>query len=92
VVALRALIGECGAAICGAPRAEGETAMASFVMSPVLKWSLVTIGGAVVAHQAIKIYRDARARDERANRSTIHDRGPYPTLRRDPVSGEFRIS
>jgi hypothetical protein len=67
--------------------------MPSFLLSPVLKWSLAALGGAMVVHWAVREAR--RINDELANarrvKAKITDAENRPTLRRDPATGEYRL-
>ena len=66
--------------------------MPAFLLSPLVKWSLVTLGGAMVVHWVVKEAR--RINDEldsrRQVRVRVADRENRPTLRRDPRTGEYR--
>ena len=66
--------------------------MPAFLLSPLVKWSLATLGGAMVVHWAVKEAR--RINDELEARSRVKvrvtDRENRPTLRRDPSTGEYR--
>lgn len=67
--------------------------MPSFLLSPVLKWSLAALGGAMVVHWAV---REARRINEellnaRRVKAKITDAENRPTLRRDPATGEYRL-
>ena len=65
--------------------------MPTFLLSPVLKWSLAALGGAVVVHWLVKEAR--RVNDEienaKAVKVRISDKENRPTLRRDPLTGEY---
>ena len=67
--------------------------MPSFLLSPVLKWSLAALGGAMVVHWAVREAR--RINEELANASRVKakitDAENRPTLRRDPATGEYRL-
>jgi hypothetical protein len=67
--------------------------MPSFLLSPVLKWSLAALGGAMVVHWAVRESR--RINEELANarrvKAKITDAENRPTLRRDPATGEYRL-
>ena len=67
--------------------------MPSFLLSPVLKWSLAALGGAMVVHWAVKVAR--RINEELTNarrvKAKITDAENRPTLRRDPATGEYRL-
>jgi len=66
--------------------------MPAILFSPLVKWTLAAMGGAMVVHWAVKEAR--RINDElearRAVRVRINDREKRPTLRRDPRTGEYR--
>ncbi len=65
--------------------------MSPFMMSPLVKWTLVAVGGAMVVHWVVREVR--RVNDEldaQRVRARIRDQERRPTLRRDPVSGEYR--
>ncbi|MGC1574177.1 MAG: hypothetical protein WA750_18935 [Pseudolabrys sp.] len=67
--------------------------MPSFLLSPVLKWSLAALGGALVVHWAVREAR--RINEELVNarrvKAKITDAENRPTLRRDPATGEYRL-
>jgi len=67
--------------------------MPSFLLSPVLKWSLAALGGAMVVHWAVREAR--RINEELANarrvKAKITDAENRQTLRRDPATGEYRL-
>ncbi len=67
--------------------------MPSFLLSPVLKWSLAALGGAMVVHWAVREAR--RINEELSNarrvKAKITDAENRPTLRRDPATGEYRL-
>ena len=66
--------------------------MPTFLLSPLLKWSLAALGGAMVVHWVVKEARRINEELERAKRAArIPDRENRPTLRRDPSTGEFRL-
>jgi hypothetical protein len=66
--------------------------MSSFVLSPFVKWTLVAVGGAMVVHWMVKEARRVNEELDRAKRAArISDREDRPTLRRDPVTGDYRI-
>ena len=66
--------------------------MPAFMLSPLVKWSLAALGGAMVVHWVVKEAR--RINDEldsrRQVRVRVTDRENRPTLRRDPRTGEYR--
>ena len=66
--------------------------MPHILLSPLLKWSLAALGGATVIHwvvtEAKRVNEELEARRVRVR---IRDQERRPTLRRDPLSGEFRL-
>ena len=67
--------------------------MPPFLLSPLLKWSLAALGGAVIVHWAVKEARRINEELDQARRvkAKITDRENRPTLRRDPSTGEYRL-
>jgi hypothetical protein len=67
--------------------------MPSFLLSPVLKWSLAALGGAMVVHWAVREARriNEELADARRVKAKITDAENRPTLRRDPATGEYRL-
>jgi hypothetical protein len=66
--------------------------MPAFLLSPLVKWSLATVGGAMVIHWAVKEVRRINEELDRARRAAqIPPHRPLPTLRRDPATGEYRL-
>jgi len=70
-----------------------ELLMPTFLLSPLVKWSLVALGGAMVVHWAVKEARRINEELENARRvkAKITDAENRPTLRRDPMTGEYRL-
>jgi hypothetical protein len=65
--------------------------MPSFLVSPLVKWTLAALGAGVVVHWAVKEARRVNEELERVRRAAkVTDRETMPKLRRDPVSGEYR--
>jgi hypothetical protein len=65
--------------------------MPSFLLSPLVKWTLAAVGGAMVVHWVVKEARRVNEELDRAKRAAkISDSENMPTLRRDPSSGEYR--
>jgi hypothetical protein len=65
--------------------------MPPILLSPLVKWTLVAVGGALVVHWVVKEARRINEELERAKRAVrISDRENMPTLRRDPSTGEYR--
>ena len=67
--------------------------MPSFLLSPLVKRSLITLGGAMVVHWVVKEARRVNEELENARRvkAKITDAENRPTLRRDPMTGEYRL-
>ena len=67
--------------------------MPAILLSPLVKWSLAALGGAMAVHWVVKEAR--RINDEldeqRRVRVRVTDREARPTLRRDPLTGEYRL-
>lgn len=65
--------------------------MTSFVIPPLVKWTLVAVGGAAMIHWVVREVRRANEELEKARvRARISDFEVRPTLRRDPMTGEYR--
>jgi hypothetical protein len=66
--------------------------MPPFMLSPLLKWSFAVLGGAMVVHWVVKEARRLNEELENARRVkvSITDAENRPTLRRDPLTGEYR--
>ncbi|HVV62815.1 MAG TPA: hypothetical protein VHD14_13780 [Pseudolabrys sp.] len=64
--------------------------MPPFVFTPLIKWTLVALGGAVVLHWAVKEVRRINEELDQAKRVRIAETNRR-TLRRDPVTGEYRL-
>jgi hypothetical protein len=66
--------------------------MPPIFLSPLVKWTLVAVGGAIVVHWVVtEIRRVNEELDARRARVRIRDQEQRPTLRRDPDSGEYRL-
>ena len=66
--------------------------MPPILLTPLVKWTLAAVGGAMVVHWVVKEVR--RVNEElNARRATvrIRDQERRPTLRRDPATGEYRL-
>ena len=67
--------------------------MPAILLSPLVKWSFAALGGAMVVHWVVKEAR--RINDELDEqhrvRVRVTDREARPTLRRDPLTGEYRL-
>jgi len=66
--------------------------MPSFLLSPLVKWSLAALGGAMVVHWVVKEARRINEELDQAKRARVRisDAENRPTLRRDPMTGEYR--
>ncbi|MEX0751673.1 MAG: hypothetical protein WD073_01955 [Xanthobacteraceae bacterium] len=66
--------------------------MPQFVIPPLVKWTLGALGAAAIVHWVVKEVR--RVNDEldraKAAKVRISKRESLPTLRRDPLTGEYR--
>jgi hypothetical protein len=66
--------------------------MEQFVIPPLVKWTLGALGAAVVVHWVVKEVRRVNEElDQAKARVRLTDRKVYPTLRRDPHTGEYRV-
>lgn len=66
--------------------------MSPFVMSPLVKWTLAAVGGAMVVHWVVReVRRINEELDAQRARARIRDQENRPTLRRDPATGEYRL-
>jgi hypothetical protein len=66
--------------------------MPPIFLSPLVKWTLVAIGGAIVVHWVVTEFRRVNEElDALRARVRIRDQEPRPTLRRDPLTGEYRL-
>jgi hypothetical protein len=67
--------------------------MPPLLLSPLVKWSLAALGGAMVVHWVVKEARRINEELDQAKRATVRisDRENRPTLRRDPSTGEYRL-
>ena len=66
--------------------------MSPFVMSPLVKWTLAAVGGAMVVHWVVReVRRINEELDAQKARARIRDDENRPTLRRDPTTGEYRL-
>jgi hypothetical protein len=66
--------------------------MPPILLSPLVKWSFVALGGAMVVHWIVKEARRINDELEQAKRVKVRitDAEVRPTLRRDPTTGEYR--
>ncbi len=66
--------------------------MPPLLVSPLVKWTMVALGGAAAIHWVVKEVRRINEELDNAKRATVKipRARPLPTLRRDPVTGEYR--
>jgi hypothetical protein len=65
-----------------------------FVIPPLVKWAVAALGGAAAAHWVVREIRRVNEEIERVKAQPAMDaatRKRLPTLRRDPVTGEWRV-
>lgn len=65
-----------------------------FVIPPLMKWAIATLGGAALVHWAVREIRRINQELDRVKAAPAMDaaaRKSLPTLRRDPRSGEWRV-
>ena len=66
--------------------------MPPILLSPLLKWSLAALGGAMVVHWVVKEARRINEELDNARRAKVRISDMNrPTLRRDPATGEYRL-
>ena len=66
--------------------------MDHLVIPPLVKWTLGALGAAAVVHWVVKEVRRVNEElDQAKARVRVSDRKVYPTLRRDPHTGEYRV-
>ncbi|MBM3527165.1 MAG: hypothetical protein FJX62_03680 [Alphaproteobacteria bacterium] len=63
------------------------------VLPPAVAWLVGTIGAAVLTVLAVREWRRVNSELDRARKVRVDDRerAAMPTLRRDPVTGEYRL-
>jgi len=69
--------------------------MPPFVIPPLVKVALGAFGAAAVVHWVVKEVRRINAELDRVSSAPAADamaRQAFPTLRRDPRSGEWRVT
>jgi hypothetical protein len=69
--------------------------MPPFMVPPLVKMTLAAIGGAAAVHWVIREIRRVNAEIDRVKAAPNMDavaRQKLPTLRRDPVTGEWRLT
>lgn len=64
--------------------------MPPIFLTPLVKWSLVALGGAMVVHWVVKEVRRVNEELDNAKRVKVRVSERRLTLRRDPVTGEYR--
>ena len=69
-----------------------EARMPPILLSPLVKWSFVALGGAMIVHWVVKEARRINEELDNAKRVRVPivDQENRPTLRRDPRTGEYR--
>jgi hypothetical protein len=67
--------------------------MPPILLSPLVKYSLAVLGGAMIVHWAVKEARRINEELDQARRvkARIADAENRPTLRLDPRTGEYRL-
>jgi ribosome-associated protein YbcJ (S4-like RNA binding protein) len=66
--------------------------MPPILLSPLLKWSLAALGGAMVVHWVVKETRRINEELDNVRRAKVRISDMNrPTLRRDPATGEYRL-
>jgi hypothetical protein len=67
--------------------------MPPLLLSPLVKWSLAALGGAIVVHWVVKEARRINEELDAAKRVKVRisDLENRPTLRLDPRTGEYRL-
>jgi len=71
-----------------------EIAVHSVILPPLLRWALAAIGGAAITHWALREMRRVNEELDRVKAAPATDQAAQqqlPTLRRDPISGEWRL-
>jgi hypothetical protein len=64
--------------------------MPPIFLTPLVKWSLVALGGAMVVHWVVKEVRRVNEELDNAKRVKVRVSERRLTLRRDPLTGEYR--
>ncbi len=68
--------------------------MPPIVIPPLVKWTLGALGAAAVVHWVVKEVRRVNAELDQAKAAAtvrIPGRESLPTLKRDPLTGEYRL-
>lgn len=62
------------------------------MIPPLVKWTLVALGGAAMVHWVVREVRRVNEELDAARvRVKISDAEARPTLKRDPATGEYRL-
>jgi hypothetical protein len=66
--------------------------MPPIVIPPLVKWTLGVLGAAAVVHWVVKEVRRVNAELDQADAAVARfpGRESWPTLKRDPLTGEYR--
>jgi hypothetical protein len=67
--------------------------MPPMMIPPLVKWAIATVGGAAIVHWALREIRRVNEELDRVRSAPAMDqaaRQQLPTLKRDPVTGEWR--
>jgi hypothetical protein len=65
--------------------------MPQFMIPPLVKWTLGALGAAAMVHWVVKEVRRVNEElDQAKARVRVTDRQTFPTLKRDPLTGEYR--
>ncbi|HEY4141877.1 MAG TPA: hypothetical protein VGM57_10710 [Pseudolabrys sp.] len=64
--------------------------MPPIFLTPLVKWALVAAGGAMAVHWVVKEVRRVNEEMDNAKRVKVRVSERRLTLRRDPVTGEYR--
>lgn len=66
--------------------------MPPFLLTPLVKWTLAAVGGAMAIHWLVREVRRVNEELEaRRAAARVRERDRLPTLRRDPATGEYRL-
>ena len=65
--------------------------MPPFLLSPLVKWSLAALGGAMVVAWVAREVRRVNEELDARRAVKIRAQAQRPTLRRDPLTGEYRL-
>ena len=65
--------------------------MPPFLLSPLVKWSLAALGGAMVVAWVAREVRRVNEELDARRAVKMRDQAQRPTLRRDPLTGEYRL-